>query len=114
MDHPQRTPSEKSARRAETVRAVKALDARRTRRRPRSKRPKLAARPRCGARCRDGHACTAPAVWLPGASAPRNGRCSMHGGLSTGPRSPEGRAKARESIALGRAVLALRFNRGST
>ena len=43
------------------------------------------AAPRCGARTRCGGACRQPAM--------RNGRCRMHGGLSTGPRTPEGRAR---------------------
>ena len=51
------------------------------------------ARPPCGARCRDGHACVAPAVWCAATRRPRNGRCRMHGGLSTGPRTPDGRAR---------------------
>ena len=51
------------------------------------------ARPTCGARCRDGHACEAPAVWSTSTGAPRNGRCRLHGGLSTGPRTVEGRAR---------------------
>lgn len=50
-------------------------------------------RPRCGARCRDGHPCQAPAVWDRRRNRPRNGRCRMHGGLSTGPRTPEGKAR---------------------
>jgi hypothetical protein len=44
----------------------------------------LAAR-RCGARTRSGECCRQPAM--------RNGRCRMHGGLSTGPRTAEGRAR---------------------
>lgn len=56
-------------------------------------RPLSRERPRCGAKCRDGHACKAPAVWIAGEPAPRNGRCRMHGGLSTGPRSREGWAR---------------------
>jgi hypothetical protein len=60
-------------------------------------RPPRAARPRCGARTRAGNACRAPVVWLVGAPAPRNGRCRMHGGLSTGPRTPEGRARCGEA-----------------
>ena len=44
----------------------------------------LAAR-RCGARTRTGECCRQPAM--------RNGRCRMHGGLSTGPRTAEGRAR---------------------
>ncbi len=51
-------------------------------------------RPRCGARCRDGHECRAPAVWDKKHDRPRNGRCRMHGGLSTGPRTLEGRRRA--------------------
>src|SRR5271155_1969404 len=45
--------------------------------------------PRCGAKTRQGTACKAPAM--------RNGRCRMHGGASTGPRTPEGLAKSRRS-----------------
>ena len=37
---------------------------------------------RCGAHTRSGAACKGPAM--------RNGRCRMHGGASTGPRTPEG------------------------
>ena len=43
------------------------------------------AAPRCGARTRCGGSCRQPAM--------HNGRCRMHGGLSTGPRTPEGRAR---------------------
>ena len=42
--------------------------------------------PRCGARTRAGCACRQPAM--------PNGRCRLHGGLSTGPRTPEGRRRA--------------------
>ena len=55
--------------------------------------PKRLRRPRCGARCRDGHACRAPAVWNKLLDRPRNGRCKLHGGKSTGPRTTEGRAR---------------------
>ncbi len=52
-------------------------------------------RPRCGAkRKRDGKPCRAPVVWDVDRDAPRNGRCKMHGGASTGPKTPEGRARA--------------------
>lgn len=105
MDTPKRTPEEKRARRAETMRAVAAIAARR--RRPddarTNRRPVPSKRPVCGARCRDGHACTARVVWLPGEPAPRNGRCAMHGGLSTGARTDEGRAKIRAGLAGARA-----------
>ncbi|MFQ5974090.1 MAG: HGGxSTG domain-containing protein [Alphaproteobacteria bacterium] len=52
------------------------------------------ARPRCGARCRDGHSCRAPAVWDTQNDCPRNGRCRMHGGLSTGPKTWEGKVRS--------------------
>ena len=38
--------------------------------------------PRCGARTRRGVPCRGPAM--------ANGRCRMHGGKSTGPRTPQG------------------------
>ena len=47
------------------------------------------AAPRCGARTRAGCACRQPAM--------KNGRCRMHGGLSTGPRTPEGRERCRRA-----------------
>src|SRR5205085_1391317 len=52
---------------------------------------------RCGARRRDGHDCGATPVWLRGALTARNGRCRMHGGLSTGPRTDEGKERVREA-----------------
>jgi hypothetical protein len=45
------------------------------------------ASPRCGARTRLGGCCRQPAM--------ANGRCRMHGGLSTGAHTPEGQARAR-------------------
>jgi hypothetical protein len=68
-------------------------------------------RPCCGARTRAGAPCGPPGL--------ANGRCRAHGGLSTGPRTPEGlarmrRAKTRhglysgEVLALRRAVRAVR------
>ena len=51
------------------------------------------ARPRCQARCRDGHPCQARAVWDEDRDAPRNGRCRMHGGVSTGPTRLAGRQR---------------------
>ena len=44
--------------------------------------PMAHASARCGARARTGMACQSPAM--------PNGRCRMHGGASTGPRTPEG------------------------
>jgi len=45
--------------------------------------------PRCGARTRAGTPCKAAAM--------PNGRCRMHGGPSTGPRTIEGKARISES-----------------
>jgi hypothetical protein len=45
--------------------------------------------PRCGAKTRKGAACMAPAM--------KNGRCRMHGGKSTGPRTTEGLKKSRKA-----------------
>jgi hypothetical protein len=47
------------------------------------------ASPRCGARTRSGTCCRQPAM--------ANGRCRMHGGLSTGARTAEGQARARSA-----------------
>jgi hypothetical protein len=47
-------------------------------------------RPRCGAKCRDAHQCRAPVVVKEDGSFKK--RCRLHGGLSTGPKSAEGRA----------------------
>jgi hypothetical protein len=45
--------------------------------------------PRCGARTRRGTECKSPAM--------PNGRCRMHGGKSTGPRSIEGLERSRKA-----------------
>ena len=45
--------------------------------------------PRCGAQTRTGLACQSPAM--------SNGRCRMHGGASTGPRTAEGVARIRKA-----------------
>ena len=44
--------------------------------------------PRCGAKTRKGAPCQAPAM--------KNGRCRLHGGKSTGPKTPEGIEKIRQ------------------
>ena len=54
-------------------------------------------RPRCGAKCRDGSPCNAPPVWIRHLDRAVNGRCRMHGGLSTGPKTEEGRQRIAES-----------------
>ena len=48
-----------------------------------------AAAPRCGAKTRGGNSCMSPAM--------KNGRCRMHGGSSTGPRTPEGLERSRKA-----------------
>jgi hypothetical protein len=53
--------------------------------------------PRCGAMCRDGSRCNTPAVWNERLDRPANGRCRVHGGLSTGPKTEEGRRRTAES-----------------
>lgn len=45
--------------------------------------------PRCGAKTRRGTPCLSPAM--------ANGRCRMHGGKSTGPRTPEGLERVRRA-----------------
>ncbi|MCZ6895520.1 MAG: HGGxSTG domain-containing protein [Gammaproteobacteria bacterium] len=47
----------------------------------------------CGAKTRAGPPCKRMAL--------RNGRCRNHGGLSTGPRSPEGMAKSLAALQAG-------------
>ncbi len=58
---------------------------------PRSRHPNLTGNPnaasRCGARTRQGGSCRQPAM--------PNGRCRLHGGKSTGPRTAEGLARLR-------------------
>lgn len=49
----------------------------------------------CGARASTGKPCQMTTLFA-------NGRCIWHGGKSTGPRTPEGRAKALENLKLGR------------
>lgn len=45
--------------------------------------------PRCGAKTRKGTPCQAPAM--------KNGRCRLHGGKSTGPKTPEGIERIRQA-----------------
>lgn len=76
--------------RREGARAVAARDAL-TRRAPASK---LAP---CGAKTRAGGHCQAKPYRAPGEAMVRNGRCRMHGGLSTGPRTAVGRERCGET-----------------
>jgi len=45
--------------------------------------------PRCGAKTRKGTPCMSPSM--------KNGRCRMHGGKSTGPKTPEGIERIRQA-----------------
>ncbi len=58
---------------------------------PKGERPRPTQKPRqrCGARTRKGTPCQAPAM--------PNGRCKLHGGKSTGARTPEGRDRIRQA-----------------
>ena len=47
------------------------------------------AAPRCGAKTRKGQSCCQPAM--------KNGRCRLHGGKSTGPKTREGKERSRMS-----------------
>ena len=59
---------------------------------PQSSPPDRVSRPECGARTRvDGH-CRARVHWPRGAAEPK-ARCRLHGGLSTGPKTDEGKAR---------------------
>jgi ribosomal protein L32 len=51
--------------------------------------PLAQACPRCGAKTRSGAPCKSPAM--------PNGRCRMHGGTSTGPRTAEGLERMRRA-----------------
>lgn len=53
--------------------------------------------PVCGARCRDGHPCQAKAAWDETRCYVRNGRCRLHGGLSTGPKTAAGKRRIGEA-----------------
>lgn len=58
---------------------------------PESRRePAFLRAPRCGAHNRHGGLCGCPAM--------RNGRCRLHGGLSTGARTIEGRERSRQAV----------------
>lgn len=51
----------------------------------------------CQAKTRKGTPCQAPPVWNKARNKARNGRCKLHGGLSTGPITETGREAIRES-----------------
>lgn len=51
----------------------------------------------CNAKTRKNTLCHAPPVWDSLSDRAINGRCKLHGGLSTGPRTEIGRQAIRES-----------------
>ena len=53
----------------------------------------------CGAKTRKGTACKCKKL-------PGKNRCKFHGGMSTGPRTEEGKKRAAENLVKARAVLA--------
>lgn len=57
---------------------------------------------RCGARTRAGGCCRAQPVLDAVTKSPKNGRCKLHGGLSTGPRTKEGLQRTLEAMRIGR------------
>ena len=57
--------------------------------------------PLCGARCRNGQPCRAKAFVNKLTNTPVNGRCRMHGGLSTGAKTVEGKERCRQAAIRG-------------
>lgn len=64
-----------------------------------AKEPKLPRKQRgiCAARTRQHTPCQAPPVWNKNKDRAVNGRCKLHGGLSTGPKTEAGREAIRIS-----------------
>ena len=60
------------------------------------KKPKKS-RGTCGAKTRKKTLCQAPPVWDNVADKTKNGRCKLHGGMSTGARTEAGREAIRAS-----------------
>jgi len=55
-------------------------------------------RPQCGAKTRAGGRCRATPVWDKKRDKPKNGKCRIHGGLSTGPKTELGKQKALKNL----------------
>lgn len=51
----------------------------------------------CNAKTRRNTLCQAPPVWNKNTDKPVNGRCKLHGGKSTGPKTEAGREAIRQS-----------------
>jgi len=58
-------------------------------------------RPVCRAKCRNGRSCKAKVAVDSKTGEQINGRCRMHGGLSTGAKTQEGKDKSREAARRG-------------
>jgi len=67
----------------------------------------------CGARTRLGGRCRARAVWDRDRDKPVNGRCRMHGGLSTGPKTEWGRRASVSALLRGHAAWRKRSSSGN-
>lgn len=91
---------------------MEGLLAARGRRAKRARRAPKRDRPQCGARCRSkgGRPCVARVCVRDDGSLAR--RCRLHGGLSTGPRTEEGRARCTEAGRRGAAERWRRWREG--
>lgn len=77
--------------------------------------PPKSTRPCCGARTRAGTPCMRRVAVVRGTSRRLvRRRCVLHGGASTGPRTPDGRRRSLEALARGRATLAERRAKGGS
>lgn len=56
---------------------------------------------KCGAKTRKGIPCKASAVWHRTENKPVNGRCRFHGGLSTGPKTTDGKERVKAASSRG-------------
>jgi hypothetical protein len=72
-------------------RQERAQERERRRLQARARKPSHKKLPACGARCRDGHACRRKCI-------PWRERCALHGGLSTGPKTAQGKATLAEAL----------------
>ncbi len=91
VDPPSRSPLRRAKEgRPDSEQASRSLPSDRRGRLKNGNRPgDFLAAPRCGAHTRCGGECRQPAM--------PNGRCRLHGGLSTGPRTPAGLARSRRA-----------------
>ncbi|HBD9320249.1 TPA: HGGxSTG domain-containing protein [Legionella pneumophila] len=62
-----------------------------------SPRLRRSERGKCNAKTRKNTLCKSPPIWDNFSDSAVNGRCKLHGGLSTGPKTEAGRQAIRES-----------------